>query len=83
LSFTLAIQLRRGERSFERLVGLVGRRGHELQSLRLAPTPEGDLFDVSVTFTSDRSPEVLARQIARLYDVVSVSLDPERPRTQR
>jgi acetolactate synthase regulatory subunit len=31
---------------------------------------------VSLTLTSMRSPDVLARQIARLYDVVSVTLEP-------
>lgn len=75
MSFTLAIRLRRGERSLERLVGLVGRRGHEMEALSLVPTPEGEAFDVRVTLESERSPEVLARQVAKLYDVVSVSLE--------
>lgn len=78
MSFTLSIRLRRAERSLERLVGLMGRRGHELESLQLVPAAGGDGFDVRVKLTSERSPDVLARQIARLYDVVSVSLDPER-----
>jgi len=81
LSFALTIRLRRSERSLERLVGLVGRRGHELESLRLVPASEGDAFDVSITLSSERPPEVLARQIGRLYDVVSVSVD-ERERNQ-
>lgn len=76
MTFTLAIELRRSERSLERLIGLVGRRGHAIESLRLVPAPDGGTFDVTMSLASERPPDVLARQIARLYDVLSVSLEP-------
>jgi acetolactate synthase regulatory subunit len=76
--------LKRSERAFERAVALAGRRGHELVGATLALSEEEDRLIVRLTLESDRRPETLVHQLAKLVEVQSVELEAEPPeRTQR
>jgi len=74
MSFRLEMTLRRKERAFERVVGLVGRRGYEVVAVSAALAPDGAAMTVRLTLESDRPAELLARQLAKLYEVTAVRL---------
>lgn len=71
MSFTLEIVLRRAERAFERLLSLTGRRGYELVAVDASRQGDGKLT-VRLTLTSERSAEVLLRQLAKLVEVETI-----------
>lgn len=72
--FRVEVTLRREERAFERLVGLVGRRGYELVGVSADLVSGGTAMVVQLTLESDRPKELLARQLARLRQVTAVRL---------
>lgn len=75
MRFHLRMKIKRLERSLERVLGLVGRRGHEIERLVAQPSDGSTLLEVRLTINSERSAEVLRRQIGRLYEVESVEFD--------
>ena len=70
MSFSIELTLSRRERALERVVGLVGRRGYEIVGAS-AELVNG-LMAVRLELESDRSPDLLARFLARLHEVVNV-----------
>ena len=74
MSFQLQLRVKKAERSIERVLGLVGRRGYEIEKVLAQPSEGSRGIDVTLTIQSDRSGEVLVRQIAKLYEVEQVEL---------
>ncbi len=74
MSFQLYLRVKKAERSIERVLGLVGRRGYEIEKILAQPSEGNGWIDVTLTIQSDRSGEVLVRQIARLYEVERVEM---------
>ena len=74
MSFQLYLRVKKAERSIERVLGLVGRRGYDIEKILAQPSEENGWIDVTLTIQSDRSGEVLVRQIARLYEVERVEM---------
>ena len=75
MSFRVEVTLRREERAFERLVGLVGRRGYELVGVSADLVSGGTAMVVRLTLESDRPRELLARQLEKLREVTAVRLE--------
>lgn len=69
--FVLELEVERVERALERALGVVGRRGYEILSVLAEPLSESR-YRVRLELASDRSPEVLARQLMRLHEVRGV-----------
>lgn len=66
------------EGALVRVLGTIERRGFMLRSVESRPAPRG----VNLSFTlaaSNRSPEVLLRQIQRLHDVLDARFELARP----
>ena len=76
MRFTVEMVLNRSERAFERAVGLAGRRGYELVGASATLSEEGLTLLVRLTLESDRKPETLVHQLAKLIEVQSVRLEP-------
>ncbi len=82
MTHTLRIRMRKVEGGLVRLLGLIGRRSFDVQGLTARMTPDGSEFEIVVEFRSlygpdepgHRPPDVLARMVAKLYDVKSVEL---------
>ena len=74
MSFQLHLRMKKAERAIERVLGLVGRRGYEIEKVLAHPSEGSRGIDVTLTIQSDRSGEVLVRQIAKLYEVEQVEL---------
>lgn len=81
MSFTVSLRLQRAERALERLVGVAGRRGYELVGIHAALGADATHLDVQLTLSSDRSPDVLVRQLSKLREVVNISCTAARPDT--
>ncbi len=76
MRFSIVMVLKRSERAFERAVGLAGRRGYELVGASATLSEEGVNLLVHLTLESDRKPETLVHQLAKLVEVQSVRLEP-------
>jgi acetolactate synthase regulatory subunit len=72
----LTIEFNGVEGAFLRILGLMERRGHHLQTCTLNRKPDGSCV-VDVMVQSDRSGDLLKRQLERLYDVNNVRLRPK------
>jgi acetolactate synthase regulatory subunit len=72
----LDIELKRTERAFERVLGLVGRRGYDLVSVSADSSDDRRSMRVQLTLESDRSGEPLVHHLAKLYEVEQVRLTP-------
>lgn len=70
-SFSLELEVERVERALERTLGVIGRRGYEILSVS-AVTTSDSRYRVQLELSSDRSPEVLARQLMKLHEVHEV-----------
>jgi acetolactate synthase-1/3 small subunit len=73
---TIRVRLKRVDGSLLRLLGLMGRRGFEVASMVARRTDDGRWIDVTVELESDRPVDVLGRQIGKLFDVVTVQVEP-------
>ena len=71
----LDISISNAEGALIRILGTIGRRGHKLLGLRSRIADPGDDFQELLVDIDcgERSPDVLIRQIDRLYDVISIS----------
>ena len=76
MRFSIVMVLKRSERAFERAVALAGRRGYELVGASAMLSEEGVTLLVRLTLESDRKPETLVHQLAKLIEVQSVRLEP-------
>lgn len=79
MTFIVEIVLTRSERAFERAVSLAGRRGYEVVGGSMTLAPDEKTLHVRLELSSDRRPELLVRQLGKLYEVRSVGLAPEPP----
>jgi len=75
--FSIVMVLKRSERAFERAIALAGRRGYELVGASATLSEEGVTLLVRLTLESDRKPETLVHQLAKLIEVQSVRLEPD------
>jgi acetolactate synthase regulatory subunit len=73
LSFKLLLRLRRSERSLERALGVVGRRGYELVSVAATRTEKGTQLVAHLELEGGASPETLIHQLKRLDEVESAT----------
>ena len=78
MEHTLNIQLSSCEGAVIRALGLMERRGFAIQTCTVGE-PDGNSRALDVTVTSDRSGDLLKRQLERLHDVISVELKPAEP----
>jgi acetolactate synthase regulatory subunit len=69
----LTIEFSGVEGAFLRILGLMERRGYNLQTCTLNRKPDGSCV-VDVMVESERPGDLLKRQLERLYDVSSVKL---------
>ena len=72
MSFDLEMTLSRQERAFERVVGLVGRRGYEIVGVAAQLQNDGRSMAVRLTLESERAPELLSAQLQKLQEVEDV-----------
>ncbi len=72
MSFSLQMTLQRKERAFERVVGVVGRRGYEIVGVSAELIDGGRSMAVRLALESDRAPELLAAQLQKLQEVEDV-----------
>jgi acetolactate synthase regulatory subunit len=72
MSFDLEMTLSRQERAFERVVGLVGRRGYEIVGVVAQLHEDGRSMAVRLTLESERAPELLSTQLQKLQEVADV-----------
>ena len=77
MRFSIVMVLKRSERAFERAIALAGRRGYELVGASATLSEEGVTLLVRLTLESDRKPETLVHQLAKLIEVQSVRLEPD------
>ena len=83
MSFNLEMTLSRKERAFERVVGLVGRRGYEIVGASATLLDGGRSMAVRLTLESERAPELLAAQLQKLQEVEDVCFSPVLERDRR
>ena len=72
MSFNLEMTLSRKERAFERVVGVVGRRGYEIVGASATLLDDGRSMAVRLTLESERAPELLRAQLQKLQEVEDV-----------
>ena len=70
---SLQIQLRASEGAVIRALGLIERRGFRIETVQVAEA-QGDGQSMDVEVSSDRSGDLLKRQLERLHDVIWVEL---------
>jgi acetolactate synthase regulatory subunit len=79
----LVVRVRRAEGDLERLLGVFRRRGWQVTAVEARTTRDGSTMTVHATLEGDRTPDVLARQVARLVEVESVHVDEGEPQVAR
>jgi acetolactate synthase regulatory subunit len=73
MTFELLLTVRAAEGSLVRVFGLVGRRGWDVVAASVRPAADERMRHVELRVRGDgRGGEVIARQMAKLYDVVHV-----------
>ena len=65
----IVVRMRRAEGDLERLIGVFRRRGWNVTALEARATRDGATMTLHATLEGDRSPEVLVRQVERLWEV--------------
>ncbi|WP_252178586.1 acetolactate synthase 2 small subunit [Endozoicomonas sp. 4G] len=70
--FALTIQCRKTPEVMERLLRVVRHRGFELQRFSMTSAECGKIVSADLEVCSERSIEMLTRQIEKLYDVLQV-----------
>jgi len=85
VTHTLRIRMRKVEGALARLLGLVGRRSYDVLGFAAKMSADRSEFEIVMEFDSlyppgqpgHRPPDVLARMVAKLYDVTRVELEGE------
>lgn len=76
----LQIDFEAAEGALLRIIGLVERRGYRVRELSLTEHSAHSSLSLLIAARDDqRRPDVLARQISNLVDVISITLTPDRP----
>lgn len=75
MTFTIRVTIRQAERSLERLLNVIGRRGYRVRELRAESVDDDSIYIARCQLVSDRAPEVLVNFIDKLYDVEHVCLE--------
>lgn len=76
----LQIDFEAAEGALLRIIGLVERRGYRVRELSLTEHSAHSSLSLLIAVRDDqRRPDVLARQISNLVDVISITLTPDRP----
>lgn len=73
----LMISVNRAEGALLRVMGLIGRRGHEIEQIVAQPADDGSTWSLSLQTRGDRPIDVLVRQLAKLVDVNAVHANPD------
>jgi acetolactate synthase regulatory subunit len=71
----IVVRVRRAEGDLERLLGVFRRRGWQVTAVEARASRDGSTMILHATLEGDRSPDVLARQVARLVEVESVHVE--------
>lgn len=75
MNHTMKLTIRRVEGAMIRALGLIERRGFAVTSINATENEPGHQLELIIGLRSaDRSVDVLARQVEKLFDVCSVSL---------
>lgn len=74
MSFELEMRLTRTERAFERVVGVVGRRGYEIVGVVADLVDDGRAMSIRLELASERAPELVVAQLQKLQEVEEVFL---------
>ncbi len=74
MNHTLRISIRHIEGAIIRIIGLIERRGFSIKSVNTTPSACGQELAMLVEVESERSAQVLARHVEKLFDVHAVSL---------
>ncbi|TYT25869.1 acetolactate synthase [Luteimonas viscosa] len=76
MRYQLDFTLRSAEGVLARVLGATERRGFRPLSVDGQAQPEGDRFHLRMTVEGDRSDASLQQQLAKMYDCLSVSVQP-------
>lgn len=76
MRYQLDFTLRRAEGALSRVLGATERRGFRPLSLDGEAQPDGDQWRLRMTVEGERSDESLQQQLAKLYDCLSVQVQP-------
>jgi acetolactate synthase II small subunit len=74
--YRLELALRPAEGALLRVLGTAVRRGFEPVAIDGMTNADDGRWRLSMTVSSARSPELLARQLEKLYDCLSVEIVP-------
>lgn len=72
MSFTMEVEARKSAEALVRVLGLVRRRGYEVETVQAVPTVDGSSLRMCLGIESDRPADLLARQLEKLVDVERV-----------
>ena len=76
MRYQLDLTLRRAEGALARVLGTAERRGFTPLSVDGEAQPDGDRWHLRLTVEGERSDESLQQQLAKLYDCLSVQVQP-------
>ncbi len=76
MRYQLDFTLRQAEGALSRVLGATERRGFRPLSLDGEAQPDGDQWRLRMTVEGERSDESLQQQLAKLYDCLSVQVQP-------
>lgn len=76
MRYQLDLTLRRAEGALARVLGTAERRGFTPLSVDGEAQPDGDRWHLRMTVEGERSDASLQQQLAKLYDCLSVQVQP-------
>lgn len=76
MRFNMEITLANAEGAMERVLGCLRQRGFALCSMMVDRTVDQTAFEVRLTLESARSMDLAQKQVAKLYDVQNVEVQP-------
>ena len=76
MRYRLDLMLRPAEGALLRVLGTAERRGFSPVAIEGVTAADDGRWKLSMTVASARSPEMLARQLEKLYDCLSVEVQP-------
>lgn len=76
MRYQFEMTLRRAEGALVRVLGTTERRGFRPLAFEGAASDGGDRWQLRMTVESDRAPVALQGQLAKLYDCLSVEVQP-------
>ncbi|QSX79499.1 ACT domain-containing protein [Agrilutibacter solisilvae] len=76
MRYQLELTLRQAEGALARVLGTAERRGFQPISVDGEAQADGDRWHLRMTVESEREPETLRSQLAKLYDCLAVEVSP-------